>query len=187
MIYFFKLSELLKIDNGEIYYDFIKYVYELMKDFNKGCFDKYHNNNLSILFVDLESKDVHQKTIDCDGENATPFEYYIGDEDIKEKVEKELIVYNKCIDFDNYKLKYAEISEICYILKLGNFFKKIYIELKDHNIDNIYIHITCSKNFKKILREGLHEEGVERIGDRETYQKYLKLKNKYLELKNTYL
>jgi len=180
MIYFFKLSELIKIDNGKIDYDFTRYVYELMKDFNKGCFDKYHNNNLSILFVDLESKDVHQKIIDCDGENATPFEYQLDG-----TVEKELIVNNKCIDFDNYKLKYAEISEITYILKLGIFFKNIYIELReDYNIDNIYIHITCSKYIKKILREGLHEEGVERIGDRETYQKYLKLKNKYLELKN---
>ena len=60
-------------------------------------------------------------------------------------------------------------------------FKKLKRYIRDDD-ESIYIHISCGANRSKILNEGLHEDGIIRIGDTES-KKYKKYKNKYLLLK----
>lgn len=181
MPFFFKLSEMY-LSNNSIDPAWVNAFSDVMSDVILNCnrSSRNKNENISILFFDLSSIDVLHKEnhTGIRGTDLFKYEYVVND-----RVDK-LYIKNRYHPDDSFDNEDDVNDVIKWIERWHEHFTR------NRDVHNIYIHVTCERNAKQIVKEGLYSQAYLsdknhlRMGDYDKAGGKNKSKNKSKSRKN---
>ena len=149
MPFFFKLSELY-LNHNSIDLAWVNAFSDVMSDVILNCNRLLRNKNesISILFFELSTINVVKKEnlTGIGGPDLFKYEYVVND-----SVDKSHIQFMGDDD-DSFDGTDDVDNVIKYIKKWHRYFTR------NHNVNDIYIHVTCERNANKIEKEGLYSQ-----------------------------